>query len=222
LIDINTDEYDLRVYSALSQYLAYHLVSILPEKLRETYFQEIQFYWSQSKELYPEVDLYRVFSDIMHRYGIRKYPRSAIIDIAMLFRSLTIKRFDVFTGLYDVLATLMETTGVAIISDAQWIFAQPEMEMLGLTRFIRFSILSSRVGFKKPDTRLFEMAMKKLSVRPDESVYIGDNPSKDLVGAKKSGMKFILFRPENKSCNDFRPDGHFNDYSELIGILGQI
>ena len=69
LIDINTDEYDLRVYSTLSQYLAYHLVSISPEKLRETYFQEIQFYWNQSKELYPEVDLYRVFSDIMHNMG---------------------------------------------------------------------------------------------------------------------------------------------------------
>ncbi len=156
LIDINTDEYDLRVYSALSQYLAYHLVNIAPEKLRETYFQEIQFYWSQSKESYPEVDLYRVFSDIMHRYGKKKYPRSAVIDTAMLFRSLTIRRFDALAGAYDVLATLMESTGVAVISDAQWVFTQPEMEMLGLTRFIRFSILSSRVGFKKPDIRLLK------------------------------------------------------------------
>ncbi len=222
LIDINTDEYDLRVYSALSQDLAYHLVNIASEKLRETYFQEIQFYLSQSKELHPEVDLYRVFSDIMHRHGKRKYPRSVIADTAMLFRSLTIKRFDVFVGVYDVLATLMENTGVAVISDAQWVFTQPELEMLGLTRFIKFTILSSRVGFKKPDTRLFELGMKKLFVHPDESVYIGDNPSKDLVGAKKSGMKFILFKPENKPCNDFQPDGHFNNYSELIEILEQI
>ena len=222
LIDIDTDEYDLRLYSSLSQYLAYHLVNISPEKLREAYFQEIRFYWSQSKELYPEVDLSRVFSDIMHRYGKRKYPRSVIIDTGMLFRSLTIRRLNVFGGLYDVLATLMENTGVAVISDAQWIFAQPEMEMFGLTRFIRFSILSSQVGFKKPDVRLFEMAMKRLSVQPEESVYIGDNPSKDLVGAKKSGMKFILFRPEGKSYSDFQPDGFFNDYSELIQILEQM
>ncbi len=222
LIDIETDEYDPRVYSTLSQYLSYHLVSIAPEKLRETYFQAVQFYLGQSKELYPEVDLYKVFSDIMHRYGRRKYPRPVIVYTGMLFRSLTIRRLNVFGGLYDVLANLMENSGVAIISDAQWIFTQPEMEMFGLTRFVRFSILSSQVGFKKPDVRLFEMAMKKLSVRPDESVYIGDNPSKDLVGAKKAGMKFILFKPEGKSCNDFQPDGRFNDYSKLIGILEQI
>ncbi len=64
--------------------------------------------------------------------------------------------------------------------------------------------------------------MRKLSVQPEESVYIGDNPSKDLVGAKKSGMKFVLFRPENKPCNDFQPDRCFNNYSELIEILEQI
>jgi putative hydrolase of the HAD superfamily len=222
LIDINTDEYDLRVYATLSQYLAYHLINITPEKLKETYFEEIQLYWNLSKELYPEVDLYKVFSDIMHRYGKRKYSRSVIIYTAMLFRSLTIRRFEVFEGLYDVLATLVEKAELAIISDAQWIFTPPEMEMLGLTRFIRFNILSSQVGFKKPDVRLFEMAMRRLVVKPEESVYVGDNPSKDLVGAKKSGMKFILFRPENKSCNDFQPDSHFNNYSELIKILEKI
>jgi len=218
LIDIDTDENDLRVYSTLSQYLAYHLVNIPPERLKETYFQEIRFYLSQSKESYPEVDLYKVFFDIMHQYGKRKYPRQVIVYTGMLFRSLTIRRLNVFAGLYDVLVTLMENTGVAIISDAQWIFSLAEMEMFGLTRFIKFGILS-QVGFKKPDVRLFEMAMKKLSVQPEESVYIGDNPSKDLVGAKKAGMKFILFRPEGKSCNEFQPDSSFKDYSELIKIL---
>lgn len=222
LIDIDTDEYDLRVYSTLSQYLAYHLVSISPEKLKETYFQEIRFYLSQSKETYPEVDLYKVFSDIMHQYGKRKYPRQVIVYTGMLFRSLTIRRLNVFGGLYDVLATLMENTEVAIISDAQWIFSQSEMEMFGLSRFMKFSILSSQFGFKKPDVRLFEMAMKRVSVKPEESVYIGDSPGKDLVGAKKAGMKFILFRPEGKACNDFQPDSSFSDYSELIKILQKI
>lgn len=222
LIDIDTDEYDPRVYSTLSQYLAYHFVNISPEELKETYFQNIRFYLGQSKESHPEVDLYKVFSNIMHRYGKRKYPRQTIIYTGMLFRSLTIRHLNVFGGLYDVLATLMENTGIAVISDAQWIFAQSEMEMFGLNRFVKFSLLSSQIGFKKPDVRLFEMAMKKLSVRPEESVYIGDNPGKDMVGAKKARMKFILFKPEGKSCNDSQPDGCFNDYSELIRILEQM
>jgi putative hydrolase of the HAD superfamily len=57
------------------------------------------------------------------------------------------------------------------------------------------------------------MAMKKLMINPEESVYIGDNPQKDLVGAKKAGMKFILFKSE------FKP---YNDYSELLKIVEEM
>jgi len=66
------------------------------------------------------------------------------------------------------------------------------------------------------------MAMKKLMINPEESVYIGDNPQKDLVGAKKAGMKFILFRSEFKLFNDFQPDRQFNDYSELLKIVEEM
>jgi len=168
------------------------------------------------------VDVYKIFSNMMQRYGNKKYSKSAIVDTAVLFRSLTMRRFGVFQGVYDVLASLLEKYELALISDAQWVFTEPEMAMLGLTPFFKFRILSSRFGFKKPDVRLFDIAMKKLMINPEESVYIGDNPQKDLVGAKKAGMTFILFRSEFKPCNDFQPDRYFNDYSELLKILEEM
>jgi len=66
---------------------------------------------------------------------------------------------------------------------------------------------------------LFDIALKKLMIKPEEPVYIGENPPKDLVGAKKAGMKFILFRSEYRPNNDFQPDRQFNDYSELLKIV---
>jgi putative hydrolase of the HAD superfamily len=155
----------------------------------------------------------------MHRYGNKTYPKSTIIDTAVIFRALTMRRFGVFSGLYDVLGSLAEKYNMALISDAQWVFAEPEIAMLGLDRFLRFRLLSSRIGFKKPDVRLFEMAMKKFMANPGESVYIGDNPQKDLVGAKKAGMKFIIFRSEYKVYNGFQPDQCFHDYAELGNVL---
>jgi len=222
LIDILTDENDPWVYSALSRYLSYRDIKIEPKELKKTYFEDIQSQLKQSIEACPEVDVYKIFSNMMHRYGNKKYSKSSIVDTAVLFRSLTMRRFEVFQGVYDVLASLLGKYELAIISDAQWIFTEPEMAMLGLTKFFKFRILSSRFGFKKPDVRLFDMAMKKLMVKAEESVYIGDNPPKDLMGAKKAGMTFILFRPEFKPCNDFQPDRHFNDYSELPKILEEM
>jgi putative hydrolase of the HAD superfamily len=222
LIDILTDENDPWVYSTLSRYLSYRDVKIPPKELKKTYFEDIQYQLKQSNEAYPEVDVYKIFSNMMHRHGNRTYSKSSIVDTAVLFRSLTMRRFEVFQGVYEVLMSLSEKYELAIISDAQWVFTEPEMAMLGLTPFFKFRILSSRFGFKKPDVRLFDIAMKKLILKPEESVYIGDNPPKDLIGAKKAGMKFILFRSEHKPNNDFQPDRHFNDYSELLKILEEM
>ena len=222
LIDILTDEVDPWVYSTLSRYLSYRDIKIAPKELKKNYFDEIQTQLKQSNETYPEVDVYKIFSSMMHRYGNKTYSKSAIVDTAVLFRSLTMRRFEVFQGVYEVLASLLEKYELVLISDAQWVFTEPEMAILGLTPFFKFRILSSRFGFKKPDVRLFDMAMKKLMIRNEETVYIGDYPQKDLMGAKKAGMKFILFRSEFKPCNDFQPDRHFNDYSELLKIIEEM
>ncbi len=222
LIDILTDENDPWVYSTLSRYLSYRDIKIAPKELKKTYFEDIQSQLRQSNEAYPEVDVYKIFSNMMRRYGNKPYSKSAIVDTAVLFRSLTMRRFEVFQGVYDVLASLVEKYELAIISDAQWVFTEPEMAMLGLTPFFKFRILSSRFGFKKPDVRLFDIALKKFMIKPEESVYIGDNPPKDLIGAKKAGMKFILFRSEYKPNNDFQPDRHFNDYSNLLKIIEEM
>jgi putative hydrolase of the HAD superfamily len=219
LINILTDENDPWVYSTLSRYLSYRDIKIGPKELKTTYFENIRSQLNQSNEACPEVDVYKTFSMMMHQYGNKEYSKSAIEDTAVLFRSLTMRRFEVFQGVYEVLESLLGKYELALISDAQWVFTEPEMAMLGLTPFFKFRILSSRLGFKKPDVRLFDMAMKELMISPEESVYIGDNPQKDLVGAKKAGMEFILFRSEFKPHNDFQPDRRFNDYSELLKIV---
>jgi len=219
LIDIRTDEQDPWVYAILSRYLQYHLVQVRAEELKEVYFGEIEQQFRKSREVYPEVDVYKIFSIIMNKYGNRWYPKNVIVDSAMLFRSLTIRQFGLFPHLFEILTEVEAQYKIAIISDAQWVFAEPEVEILGLDRFFQHKILSSHYGYKKPDVRLFQTAMKKLRVKPDESLYIGDNLRKDLVGAKKAGMRFIYFGQEIQEYNGFKPDGVFSDYSELERVI---
>lgn len=222
LINIRTDESDMSTYEALSRYLSYHFVFIQPDLLKKTYFEMVRQHKIQSMEPFPEVDVYKIFFDIMHTFGKKKYSQNAVVDIAMLFRSLTIRNFGAFEGIYDVLEEICRKYKTALISDAQWVFTEPEMEMLGINHFFKYRILSSRYGFKKPDKRLFNIAMKQLGVKPEDSFYIGDNPAKDLVGAKMSGMKFLLFRTDCKSYNGFQADKCFNEYHELEHLLMEI
>ncbi len=206
IIDIKTNEYDDSVYETLSRYLSYHSFIIPPDELKESYFSGIQKDMQNSKEKYPEVDVYKIFFDILQKYGKKKCPKYFVTNIALLFRSLTIKHFEIFDGLYNVIGTIAKKYKIAIISDAQWIFAEPEMSMLEIDQLFDTKILSSRMGFKKPDIRLFNYAMEKLGVKPEEAIYIGDNPFKDLAGAKNAGMGFILYRSECKEYNGLYPE----------------
>lgn len=221
LIDIKTDEYDPWLYHILSRYLSYLNLYISPEEFKNAYFLGVESYLKGSDEKYPEVDVYEVFKDILFN-GLKRVTKDRVLTVASIFRSLSRRHFSLFPHLPNVLLDLKKRYRLGIISDAQWVFAEPEMKMTGLTDIFDLKFLSSRFGFKKPDVRLFNLAIERLGVKAKDSVYIGDNPHKDLIGAKMAGMRFILFRSECKCYNGFQPDRCFNDYSELKRILSEM
>ncbi len=227
LIDIRTDEYDPWVYTTLSQYLSYLDVHIAPEELKSRFFSWVEAIMKQSPEKYPEVDVFEVFRNIMIAFGRTRPARYKIVTIAMLFRSLTRKQFGLFPGVPETLGGLRQEFRLGLVSDAQWVFSEPEMEITGVKGFFEARLLSSRLGFKKPDARIFLKAMNALRVRPEESVYIGDNPSKDLVGAKNAGMKCVMFRSplshfDGIKYDGLKPDACIQSYAEIGPVLDDI
>ena len=53
--------------------------------------------------------------------------------------------------------------------------------------------ISCEDGLRKPDKKAFEFVLKKLKVKPEESVFI-DDKRENLDVAKELGMKTILFK----------------------------
>jgi putative hydrolase of the HAD superfamily len=65
----------------------------------------------------------------------------------------------------------------------------------GFAPYFRF-VLDSRVtGVEKPDPRIFQMALERAGVGPEEAVYIGDLYSIDVVGSRAAGLEAILLDP---------------------------
>jgi putative hydrolase of the HAD superfamily len=52
-------------------------------------------------------------------------------------------------------------------------------------------IFSDEVGIRKPEPKIFRLAARKLGVKPNETVHIGDNIKCDVWGAKLAGFKAI-------------------------------
>ena len=95
----------------------------------------------------------------------------------------------------------------------------------GIKRYFPVVVLSSTSGHRKPGARIFEIATAALGVDPRRSVYIGDRPSRDVVGAKRAGFAMSVLiddeRVEVKEPLDEFPetDHTIRSLSELLGIL---
>lgn len=70
-----------------------------------------------------------------------------------------------------------------------------ELEALGLTPYLEFAMAAGEVNLWKPDPAVFHHALAKARATPQESVYIGDNYFADVVGARRAGLRPILFDP---------------------------
>ena len=54
-------------------------------------------------------------------------------------------------------------------------------------------VISARYGFRKPDRRLIQKALQRLSLTPEEVLCVGNDMYRDIYGAKRLGIKTILF-----------------------------
>jgi putative hydrolase of the HAD superfamily len=222
LINIRTDEHDPLVFVELSKFLSYNKVFIEPESLERFYHGEVSAQLARNREQYPDVDVLSVFREMATRFGEGKAERTLPVFAARLFRSLSRKSFDPYPGVFQMLERLRDRFPMAIVSDAQRVYTDPEIEMLRLGWFFEHIFISSDYGYRKPEPAFFRLALDALGVKPEEALYIGDNPFRDLFGAKKAGMKMVLVRCLEGEYEGFRPDACLENIADLEQVLGSL
>lgn len=66
------------------------------------------------------------------------------------------------------------------------------LNQFGLISFFKDVIDSAEVKIRKPDTGIFELAIKKLGYKPEEILVIGDSLKNDILPAQKLGCQTLL------------------------------
>jgi len=101
------------------------------------------------------------------------------------------------------------------------------LRKLDINRLFDAVLVSEAVGWRKPHPRIFEEALRRLDVKSDETVYVGDSPLEDIKGAKALGMRTV-FVPSQFYTLEFlhetqqEPDLIFTDLCELEGKLPRL
>ncbi|WP_010478879.1 TIGR02253 family HAD-type hydrolase [Thermococcus zilligii] len=134
--------------------------------------------------------------------AIERVARRHGFDVPEDFWTINVEMHKKYGELFpDAKETIMALKSlglhVGIITDSDNDYIKAHLEALGIYDLFDSITTSEDAGFYKPHERPFLLALEKAGIKPGEAIYIGDNPAKDCVGAKKVGMYSVLLDPES-------------------------
>ena len=112
---------------------------------------------------------------------------------------------------------------LGIVSDAPKMKAWLRLTGIGLADFFDVVLTVDDVeGKTKPHPMPFQEITKKLKLKPEEIIFIGDNPSRDIKGANLAGMHTVLakygqWKTQGKTKIE-KADYEINDIKEILRI----
>jgi putative hydrolase of the HAD superfamily len=108
----------------------------------------------------------------------------------------------------------------AIVTNGGSAMQGRKIDASGLRGLVDAVVISEELGVAKPDPRIFERAMAKIGAVAADSLFVGDNPEADILGAKGVGMRAAwLRRGREWAYDDQRPDYVLDDISEVRELV---
>jgi putative hydrolase of the HAD superfamily len=110
---------------------------------------------------------------------------------------------------------------LGVISNGITIKQYEKLVRLGLHHFFDSVITSQEAGVEKPDVAIFELAMKTMGCKAENSVMIGNNFNDDIIGAIDAGMSAVYLTSELNESEKVIIQRK-NLQLDIISDLGQI
>lgn len=229
LVDIRTDEHEEAVFRAVGHLLTYQGVDLRRGQVRELYFAYLDEQRAASGEQHPEFDAVAIWARIVDEHATaytRAMPAAKRAQLPLLlaetYRGVSRHRLALYPWVREVLDALAARFPLAVVSDAQSAWARAELRQVGLLDRFDPVVVSGDHGFRKPDVRLFRLALDALGVAPEHTLYVGNDMYRDVHGAQAAGMRAVMFTSDQgrKTHGATEPDFVVDDHRELLGLLG--
>jgi putative hydrolase of the HAD superfamily len=228
LVRILADDDEERIYRAAAHFLTYQGIDLHRQELRDVYFQLMKEQLRASPEQYPEFDAVGLWRTIIDTHGTdftRALPAAKLqqmpLFLAEMCRGISRRQLGLYPYVCEMLEVLRARYPLAIITDAQSMYARAELHKVGLLGYFDPIIVSGDHGFRKPDRRLFQYALDSMGVAASSALYVGNDMYRDIYGAREAGLTTVMFDSDQgvKVYRDCEPDYRITDFRDLLKIL---
>lgn len=176
----------------------------------------------KSRQTLIEYDMRKRVSDILTFFNYRVPSSSPIITRAVdAYMDLYLDTLQIQQSTYKILKELKSEFNLGVVTN----FAYPlgvykTLDKFALRHYFRCVVISGEVGWKKPSRHIFDIALSKISARPEKTVFVGDDYEADIIGAKRAGMKTIFLGKEPQKSED--ADVSIKSLREITSVIKKL
>ncbi len=176
---------------------------VTPEIRRLTARWE-HYYWAESPELLADSAKFPNVSDFYLNYSRRQLialgcsdaQADALAAPVHAHMSASYKSEDWVEPVTPSVLEGLQKAGyrMGVVSNRGENF-QAYVDRLGLGEYFSFTLSGGEAQSKKPEPGIFHHALRLAGARPEHALYVGDNYFADVVGARRAGVRPVLFDP---------------------------
>lgn len=95
------------------------------------------------------------------------------------------------------------------------------LQMIGISHLFHHVVTAVGAGAAKPARRIFDIAVQKAGVSPQEILHVGDHPETDVAGGREAGLRTAWINRTNAIWPEHleEPDLTVSTLSEIREIL---
>ncbi|MFT3886333.1 MAG: YjjG family noncanonical pyrimidine nucleotidase [Flavobacteriales bacterium] len=191
---------------------------IAHDEFLQTYEEVNEGLWERYEAGRLDKQVLRVlrFRNTLLRFGMKDDRLASAIGSLYLER--TPRRTALNPGALALLCELHGRVGLHIITNGFDATQRTKMMGSGIGHFFGVVLTSEGAGMRKPDPRIFHLALKRAGALAGESLMVGDNAVADIRGAREAGIDQAHYAPVG--AGDAEATYRIAHFDELRALFG--
>lgn len=220
LVDIHTEESEKILWEKLALFYGYYDAIYAWDELKAAYEAKVRGKEKALKqtleedphyahEASPEIEITDVFAELYREKGVEA-DHTLCVHTGQFFRVLSTDYVKVYSGTAEMLAGLKQAgKKVYLLSNAQRIFTEYEMHVLGIAKYFDDIFISSDYQTKKPDKRFYDALIAKHQIDVSKALFVGNDSHTDIAGAKSVNMDTFYVNSNISPKDDMAKDANY-------------
>jgi putative hydrolase of the HAD superfamily len=199
-------------------------ISFEKKDLEREFYKEFDFtQWDRKKSSKEHLFTKDRLEAMLKTLKVQLKPM-VIKDIVANFESVMLKvKPSLKRNVNKTLETLAPEYKIGLISDTGITpgkIIRKVLEDYGLLKYFAVTIFSDETGIYKPNPSVFQFALKKLKVKPENTIHVGDLLLTDIKGARDCKITSVWINDNKQQPHpEIIPDFEIQDLYEVVNII---